>query len=102
VFQDYSASEAVTAYVRRERPQMIFIDGDHSTEGALRDHMLARSTAKIIVHHNVASTACPGTTLLWPALKEFERGTFEIAEFTGQYASVGKPYLGIGVLHRKN
>lgn len=99
--QDSSTSQAVKSVLKQKRPDFIFIDGDHSMAGALADHMLARQSATIIVHHDVASDACPETTALWTALKELEAGVFVATEFPDQYASVNGSFLGIGVLKRK-
>jgi hypothetical protein len=65
----------------------------------LADHLLARKTAKIIVHHDIVSDVCPQTTLLWNAVREME--TNYVAEaFVDQYPSVKGSFLGIGCLKR--
>ena len=99
--QDVSTSSAVHQLFDEQRPDFVFIDGDHSMKGALADHMLARRSARIIVHHDVASQACPETTALWTALKELESGLFTSSDFTQQYSSVNGSFLGIGVLQRQ-
>jgi hypothetical protein len=98
--QALSTSDEARQMVERIRPNFVFIDGDHTLEGALSDHMLVRGNAEIIVHHDIHSTACPGTTQLWAALKTLERYEFEAVEFIGQYDSVPSNYLGIGALKR--
>jgi hypothetical protein len=95
-----STSDEARQVVGRIRPNFVFIDGDHTLVGALADHMLVRDNAEIIVHHDIHSTACPGTTQLWAALKRLERYEFEAFEFIGQYDSVPGNYLGIGALKR--
>ena len=97
---DSSASQAVADWFLNLRPDFVFIDGDHSMKGALADHMLARKSAQIIVHHDIASDSCPETTLLWQALKELEAGTFTSTEFIDQYKSVNGSFLGIGALKK--
>jgi hypothetical protein len=99
--QDVSTSPAVQALFAEQRPEFVFIDGDHSMTGALADHMLARQSARILVHHDVASLACPETTALWKALKELECGLFTAEDFTQQYPSVDGSFLGIGVLKKR-
>lgn len=99
--KDYSTSQAVRALFHHHRPDFVFIDGDHSMRGALADHMLARESAQIIVHHDVASDACPETTALWNALKELEAAVFTASEFIDQYPSVHGSFLGIGALRRR-
>lgn len=99
--KDVSTSYAVRNLFEELRPDFVLIDGDHSMQGALLDYMMARTSAKIIVHHDIASDACPDTTTLWHALKELESATFAAYEFTDQYPSVAGSFLGIGVLKRK-
>jgi cephalosporin hydroxylase len=99
--KDFSTSQAVRSLFHDQRPDFVFIDGDHSMRGALADHMLARESAQIIVHHDVASDACPETTALWNALKELEAGVFAVSEFSEQYPSVKGSFLGIGALKRR-
>jgi hypothetical protein len=95
-----STSDEARQAVERMRPDFVFIDGDHTLQGALSDHLLVRDKAEIIVHHDVHSAACPGTTQLWAALKILERYEFEAVEFIGQYHSVPSNFLGIGALKR--
>ncbi|MBR0939001.1 hypothetical protein JQ586_37245 [Bradyrhizobium jicamae] len=97
----FSTAPVVAAHVDRLRPDFVFIDGDHSLEGAMRDHLLVRRHADIIVHHDVHSQACPDTTLLWKALKEFEEPLFDVVEFIDQYPSVNGSFLGIGAMKRR-
>lgn len=96
-----STSPEIKSLFASLRPDFVFIDGDHSLIGALADHMLARQSANIIVHHDVSSDACPETTALWNALKDLEAHVFTATEFTEQYLSVEGSFLGIGVLKRK-
>ncbi|MGY4312198.1 hypothetical protein [Bradyrhizobium sp. JR3.5] len=100
--QAYSTSPLVGAHVDRLRPDFVFIDGDHSLRGAMQDHLLVRSHASIIVHHDIHSQACPDTTLLWKALKEFEAPGFDAFELTSQYPSVNGSFLGIGAMKRRS
>jgi hypothetical protein len=87
--------------VDRIRPDFVFIDGDHSLRGALADHLLVREHARIIVHHDICSDACPDTTFLWEALKRLESHEFDFVEFVNQYPSVTGQFLGIGAMKRK-
>lgn len=60
-----------------------------------------RYHASIIVHPDIHSQACPDTTLLWKALKEFEAPVFDAFEFASQYPSVNGSFLGIGAMKRR-
>lgn len=100
--QALSTDEAVKHEVVKSKPDFIFIDGDHSFSGAFADHEMVKSEAKIIVHHDIASSACPDIGRLWEHIKLSDAERFEFEEFTAQYASVGKPFLGIGVMKAKH
>jgi hypothetical protein len=69
--------------------------------GAFADHILVRKHARIVVHHDVCSQACPDTTFLWEALKKLEAHDFDVFEFVSQYPSVKGNLLGIGAMKRK-
>jgi len=97
-----STSPLVGPHVDRLKPDLGFIDGDHGLRGAIQDQLLVRSHASIIVHHYIHSQACPDTTLLWKALKEFEAPGFDAFEFTSQYPSVNGSFLGIGAMKRRS
>ncbi|MGY3535115.1 hypothetical protein [Bradyrhizobium sp. USDA 4452] len=100
--QAYSNAPDVSAYVDCVKPDFVYIDGDHSLRGAMLDHLMVRSHARIIVHHDIHSQACPDTTLLWTALKQFEAPSFDTFEFTSQYPSVNGSFLGIGAMKRRS
>ena len=97
--ENFSTSEQVGDYLSYINPDMVFIDGDHTLMGVMNDHLLVRKKAKIIVHHDIYSQACPDTTLFWNYIKQAE-SDFAAHEFTQQYESVNAHYLGIGVLKR--
>jgi hypothetical protein len=96
-----STSSAFAELVATLKPELVFVDGDHTLKGALSDHLLARQYARIVVHHDITSQVCLDTTLLWRALREMEQPRFEVTEFTDQYNSVAGSFLGIGVLKRR-
>lgn len=98
--QDVSTSERVKEYLHIVRPQMVFVDGDHTIEGVMMDHLSVRNFADIIVHHDVNSDSCPATTLFWSYARQAE-SDFVPFQFVQQYESVQGSYLGIGVLSRK-
>jgi cephalosporin hydroxylase len=97
-FQGSSQSKEFINIIKEKKPDISFIDGDHRLLGALKDHMLVRTSSKIIIHHDICSDACPETTFLWNVLKELEINKKSI-EFKEQYSSVNGKFLGIGVLY---
>ncbi|MDR1604981.1 MAG: hypothetical protein LBS10_09405, partial [Gracilibacteraceae bacterium] len=97
-FQGSSQSEEFFNIIKEKRPDISFIDGDHRLIGALKDHMLVRTSSKIIIHHDICSDACPDLMFLWNVLKELEINKKNI-EFTDQYLSVNGSFLGIGILY---
>jgi hypothetical protein len=98
--QALSASPLVNNVVDQTRHDLVLVDGDHSLAGALADHMMARKYARVVVHHDVHSQACPDTTVLWSELKRLEAMEFDAVEFIDQYDSVPGNFLGIGALRR--
>lgn len=98
--QQFSTDADFVSYIQEMAPEFVFIDGDHSLEGVMHDHMITRAAAKIIVHHDITSDICWGSTFFWRYVKASE-DNFEAFEFTQQYESVQGSYLGIGVLKRK-
>lgn len=96
----FSSDPEFLSYMSHSRPEIVFIDGDHTMRGVMIDHLSARKTAKIIVHHDIVSSICPDTALFWSYAKLAE-DNFEFAEFVQQYDSVNGSFLGIGVMKRK-
>jgi len=98
--EDLSTSPSFASYINVSKPDMVFIDGDHSIQGVMFDHLLCRKIASLIVHHDIYSHSCPATTLFWDYVKKAETD-FDAFEFTDQYESVNGSFLGIGVLKRR-
>ena len=96
-FKGSSTSDEFKNLMKKLKPDISLIDGDHSIKGALQDHMLIRQFSKIIVHHDICSDTCPESTLLWNSLKQLEAG-MDYIEFAEQYPSLKGNYFGIGVL----
>jgi hypothetical protein len=96
----FSTDQTTMDYLQKQQPDCVFIDGDHSLRGVMHDYSLVRGFANVIIHHDIASTACPDTTQFWQYLKKTE-DNFDKVEFVDQYPSVSSNYLGIGVMKRK-
>jgi hypothetical protein len=101
IYQErFSTDPSFISFFNELRPEMVFIDGDHSMKGVINDHLLVRKTAKIIVHHDISSHACPTTTLFWKYVSTAE-DEFTATAFTDQYATVKGEFLGVGAMIRK-
>lgn len=88
-------------WVRTHKPDMVFIDGEHSIQAALHDHLLIQASANVIVHHDVSSDSLPHLHFLFEALRYLTRLEFESWRFDDQYDSVNGNYLGIGLMVRR-
>jgi len=84
----------------RERPDFVFIDGDHTLNVVMHDYDLCSNVSKYLAFHDIASDGCSDTTLLWAFLKK-HCALYKCAEFTRQYDSVKGSFMGIGVMVRK-
>jgi hypothetical protein len=99
--QCLSTSETFKALIATERPDFVFIDGDHSLRGVMNDFHVCSSSANLIAFHDIASDGCVDTTLFWSFLKR-HAAVFDSFEFVDQYDSVVGSFMGIGALLRKN
>ena len=88
-----------------KRPDLIFIDGDHSYEGVKSDYEISKNSGHMFVFHDIVSDACPGVKQFWSELKNSEKDVYNFFEFTEQYDEVvtetGQRFLGIGVAIKK-
>lgn len=100
-----SQSEAFSVYMKNNRFDLIFIDGDHSYDGVKNDYEICKDSGKIYVFHDIVNDVCPGVVVFWNELKINERDTYDFYEFTEQYEDVWndthQKFLGIGVAIKK-
>ena len=81
---------------------LCFIDGDHSLNGVLKDHLTVSRFSDCIVHHDISSSAVPHVALFWSFLKAISGKEWDFVEFVDQYDLKGRGgFLGIGVAKRK-
>lgn len=84
---------------RGEKLDLLLIDGDHSYAGAKRDFEVLRGVTRTIVFHDIDNDLCTDLRQLWAELRELPE--YVPVEFVAQYPSLGRRYLGIGVLMQK-
>ena len=101
-FQKDSHDETVEAYVVDHKPDIVLIDGEHSVQAALHDHMMVLDGADWIIHHDISNDSLPHLRFLFDSLARLSVSEFESQKFDHQYESVGGNHLGIGLLTRKS
>jgi cephalosporin hydroxylase len=99
--QCFSTDPAFRRRLEEDRPDFVFIDGDHSLEGVMTDFEICSASADIIGFHDVCSDSCRETTRFWNFVRRHCAGTYDAHEFVGQYDSVVGNFMGIGVLRKK-
>ena len=85
---------------------LVFIDGDHSREGVMRDFDLIKDRADIIAFHDIVNFKTFGAIEAWDDVKNNYSNQYDFFEFMDQYAEIlnKKPdnlLFGIGVAVKK-
>lgn len=100
-----SQSQEFAGYMKNNKFDLIFIDGDHSYEAVKSDYEICKNSGKIYVFHDIVNSVCPGVVQFWNELKVNESETYDFYEFTEQYEDVWndtyQTFLGIGVAIKK-
>ena len=100
-----SQSKEFAAYMKNNKFDLIFIDGDHSYEGVKSDYEVCKNSGKMYVFHDIVNSVCPGVVKFWNELKVNESDIYDFYEFTEQYEDVWnnthQKFLGIGVAIKK-
>jgi len=105
----YLTSKSSDLYERID-PQtnfdLVFIDGDHSREGVMRDFELVKDKADIIAFHDIVNFKTFGAIEAWDDVKNNYGNVYDFFEFTDQYSEIlnkqpGNRLFGIGVAVRK-
>jgi hypothetical protein len=97
-----SHDERVESYVANSRPDTVLIDGEHSVQAALHDHMLFEAVSDRIIHHDIASDALPHLAFFYESIATLGADRWSSKVFDHQYESVTGSFLGIGLLERKS
>lgn len=100
--QNDSHDETVEHFIKDNRPDIVFIDGEHSVQAALHDHMINLDSADWIVHHDISNDSLPHLRFLYDSLVRLSDSEFESQKFVQQYESVEGNHLGIGLMSRKS
>ena len=96
-----SHDQRVESYVSDSKPDTVLIDGEHSVQAALHDHMLFESVSDRIIHHDIASDALPHLSFFYDSIAKLSADRWSSKVFDHQYKSVPGSFLGIGLLERK-
>jgi cephalosporin hydroxylase len=100
-----SQSEEFKNYMKNNKFDLIFIDGDHTYQGVKNDYEISKESGKIFVFHDIINDMCPGVVQFWIELKANESHIYNFFEFTEQYEDVYnttyQKFLGIGVAIKK-
>jgi cephalosporin hydroxylase len=84
-------SPDVEAWLDEHRPDLVFIDADHSERGCRRDWEVACRYARFVAFHDVVEWSCPGVGQVWRSITGDKRA------WTDQYDD-GPQLHGIGLV----
>jgi hypothetical protein len=96
-----TASPRFQALARSETWDLVFIDGDHSFEGCLRDFESVHGHAKAIAFHDIVDSLAVEVREVWNLVRADYDDEYEFIEFVAQYPDVPETGLGIGVAARR-
>jgi cephalosporin hydroxylase len=103
--QTDSHSEEFKIYMKDNKFDLIFIDGDHTYEGVKEDYTACINSGNIFVFHDIVNAKCEGVIKFWNELKNNSNDTYDFYEFIDQYDEViqrsGNHFLGIGLAVKK-
>jgi hypothetical protein len=99
--QAFSTDDIFKEVLCRERPDFVFIDGDHSLSAVMHDYDVCSDACKCIGFHDIASESCMDPTKFWSFAKR-HCSQYDFVEFTEQYPEVNGRFMGIGVMTRRS
>jgi len=91
---DKSTSAGARQVIDEIRPQLTFIDADHSEKACQADYEIVKNISKFIGFHDLVEHSCPGVAEVW---KDVEGKKWE---YIDQYLGVERPTYGIGLVER--
>lgn len=83
----------VERWLDAHRPDLVFIDADHSYDGVRRDWEMARKHARYVAFHDIVDWSCPGPPRLWGEIDGSRK-----FEFVAQYPDSPAPLHGLGIV----
>jgi hypothetical protein len=98
--QAFSTDLIFREVLLKERPEFVFIDGDHSLGAVMHDYDVCSDVCRHIGFHDIDSDSLVETSKFWSFLKR-HCSRYDFVEFTDQYPEVNGSFMGIGVLTRK-
>jgi hypothetical protein len=75
---------------------VVFIDGEHTTEWINKDWNNVGKFAKLALIHDIQETTCPDIIEFWSELKKSKKKTVEFLDCTSSV-----PTQGIGIIHNQ-
>jgi hypothetical protein len=85
---------------------LVFVDGDHSKDGVMRDFELIKEKADIIAFHDIVNFKTLGAIEAWDLVKSKYGNDYDFFEIKEQYSEIldkhpGNLLFGIGVAVKK-
>lgn len=99
--QAFSTDDTFKEVLSRERPDFVFVDGDHSLSAVMHDYDVCSDICRYIAFHDICSDGLADTTKFWSFLKR-HCCRYDFVEFTDQYPEVTGQFMGIGVMILKS
>lgn len=87
-----STSKEAQATIRKAKPDLILVDGDHTEEGARADWEFAASVAPYVAVHDIVGSGFPGVIKVWNEIEHPKQ------EWVDQYSQSREPQNGMGLV----
>ena len=87
-----STDDAAREAIAEAKPDLVFIDADHSEEACRADYEMVKPHAKYIGFHDLVEWTCPGVSKVWQDAEGVKR------EYLEQYHGIPHSTYGIGLV----